>query len=159
MLNREEVAVLKKAIREITRRKDVKNFWMEDEEGYSYFGVGGFFLRLKTEYIPEDLSIPISLQKEKVLTPVKQITEFVYTEAEDTNLLARSGKDLIKIINRPPDQGFVYVNDKFDFGLKDYLISVEYDNQKNYPITLYEKGNLQIYLLPVRVEEKNEFLK
>ena len=158
MLNRKEVTVLKKAIKEITGKKVNRNFWVEDDEGYTCFGVGQFFLRIKTENIPRDLNIPISLKKEKMLDPVKEIIKADYTEAEDTGLLEKSGKDLLKIISLS-DQRLIYVNDKFDFGLEDYNISVDSSDLKNHPITLCEKGGLQIYVLPIRVGEKNKFLK
>ena len=161
MLNRKEMAVLKRAIKEITGKKVNRNYWMEDDQRYTCFGMEYFFLRLRTEDVPEELSLPASLKKGKILDPIKEIIEADYTEAEDTELLQKSGKDLIKVINRYPDEGlnYVYVNNKFDFGLEDYLISVESDNQKNYPMTVYEKGGLQIYILPIRVGEKNKFLK
>ena len=160
MLNRKEVAVLKKVIKAITAKKVNRNFWIEDDN-YTCFGMDYFFVRLKTEDVPQELNIPMSLQKEKMLDPIEEIIKAAYTEAEDTGLLEKSGKDLIKIINRLPDEGpdYIYVNDKFDFGLEDYLVSIENDNQKKYPITLYEKGGLEIYVLPIRVEEKNKFLK
>lgn len=159
MLNRKEISVLKRAIKEITGKKVNRNFWIEDEQGYTCFGMEYFFVRLKTENIPQDLNIPMSLQKEKMITSIEEIIKAFYTEAEDTGLLEKSGKGLLKIINRLSDQRLIYVNNKFDFGLEDYLISVESDNQKNYPITVYEKGGLQIYVLPIRVGEKNKFLK
>ena len=158
MLNRKEVTVLKKVIKEITAKKVDRNFWIEDK-GHTCFGMDYFFLRLRTENIPQDLNIPISLQKEEMMRPIEDITNAVYIEAEDTDLRVKSGKDLLKIVSRLSDQKLVYVNDKFDFGLEDCNISVESINLKDYPITLYEKGNLQIYVLPVRVEEKNKFLK
>ena len=158
MLNRKEVTVLKKAIKEITGKKVNRNFWTEDDQGHTCFGMDYFFLRLKTENIPEELSLPASLKKEKMLDPIKEIIKADYTEAEDTGLLEKSGKDLLKIMSRLSDQKLVYVNNKFEFGLADYNISVESDNQKNYPITVYEKGALQIYVMPIRVGEKNKFL-
>ena len=159
MLNRKEVAVLKKAIKEITGKKVIRNFWAEDDQGYTCLGMDYFFVRLKTEDVPQDLNIPTSLQKEKMLVPVKEIIESFYTEAEDTGLLEKSGKDLLKIISRLSDGKLVYVNDKFDFAWQDYNISVESSDLKDYPITLYEKGGLEIYVLPIRVQQKNKFLK
>ena len=159
MLNRKEVTVLKKVIKEITAKKVDRNFWIEDDQGYTCFGMGYFFLRLKTENIPEELSLPVSLEKEKMIDSIEEIIKAAYTEAEDTGLLEKSGKDLLKIISRLSDQRLIYVNDKFDFGLEDYNISVDSSDLKNHPITLCEKGGLQIYVLPVRVQEKNKFLK
>ena len=159
MLNRKEIAVLKRVVKEITGKKVNRNYWLEDDQGFTYFGMDYFFLRLRTENIPQDLNIPISLKKGKMLDPIKEIIESFYTEAEDTGLLEKSGKDFLKIINRLSDQRLVYVNNKFDFGLEDYNISVESSDQKNYPLTVYEKGGLQIYILPIRVGEKNKFLK
>ena len=161
MLNRKEIAVLKRVVKEITGKKVIRNYWIEDGQGYTCFGMDYFFLRLKTEDVPEELTLPVSLKKEEMLDPIKEIIKADYTEAEDTGLLQKSGKDLLKVINRLSDEGpnYLYVNDKFSFGLEDYNISVESSDQKNYPITVYEKGGLQIYILPIRVGEKNKFLK
>ena len=162
MLNRKEVTVLKKVVKEITGKKVNRNFWVEDDEGYTCFGMNYFFLRLRTENIPQDLNIPISLKKEEMLEPINQIIKADYTEAEDTGLIEKSGKDLLKIIDRRPneeDPSYLYLNNKFDFGLEDYIISVESSDLKDYPVTLYEKGGLQIYVLAIRKGEKNKFLK